>query len=159
MRKKNDILRINDKLLKIDSVDGIALRAHNETDGSICYVAEEGSFMAVGKNERAACFALRKKIFNSKTEEQRINEFVEQHPPEQMLTAEEWVEVHQKLTGSCYKGGYYFLRNNGIKLYETYTTLDFLEIVGNAYSSELFDKLKQIYAVNLQTTQGGIANA
>lgn len=109
------------------------------------YIAESGGLVGTGRTERAAQLALKRKIFNSKTEEQRIEEFVAQHPPDQLLTAAEWVEVHQNLTGSCFRGGFYFLRNNGIKRYEKYTTLQFIDIVSNAYASELMSKLNQIY--------------
>lgn len=87
----------------------------------------------------------KRELFLSKSEEQRIQEFIEKYKPDTMLMADDWILAHSELTGSCGIGAYKFIRSKGIKRYEKYSTLEFLDIVGEAYASTLIEKVKEHY--------------
>lgn len=96
------------------------------------------------KNERSAMLALRKKIFETTTQEERVENFVNTYTPDELHTADEWIEAHQILTGACYVGSHRFIKKMGIKRYEKFTTLEFLEITKNAYDHDVIkDVLKK----------------
>lgn len=140
---------------EVISVDGLTLQIEKAGENNaVCSVVSDGDQqsyhlarrdgqIAAGKTERSAQLALRRKLFQSKTEEQRITDFVKRYPPNEMHTVEEWMEIHQELTGSCCMGGYRFIRSRGLNRYDKYSTLEFLQIVDGAYGGEIIQKIKQ----------------
>ena len=104
-----------------------------------------GKTDAAGRAGRRAELALRRQIFISTSEEERIADFIKNNPPGAERTVEEWMEIHQKLTGSCGIGGYRFIRDRGLKRYERKTTLEFLEAVDGVYGGDVIEKIRKHY--------------
>lgn len=114
-------------------------------DGDILFVVQDGEFSACGMSPDAAENRLRKIKFFMTPEEQRIQNFVTKYKPDDVKTADEWVEIFQELTGACTRGAATFVRVSGKKRYDKFTTLQFLEIVSNVYNAQLIDKVKEHY--------------
>ena len=87
----------------------------------------------------------KQRIFLSKTEDEHIEEFVQNNPPDKMRSVDDWFEEHQKLTGSCWLGGYKWIKDQGLKRYEMYNTLDFLDYVDGVYGGDIIKKVKVHY--------------
>lgn len=146
----NDIINIDGYLVHIKKID------ENEAEGVIINFPDDLPYFIVkkdnewcgGKTKREAELNLKRKIFSKKTEEERIQEFVNQHNLNDSHTAEEWIEIHQTLTGSCFRGAYSFLQSQKIPLYQEYTTENFLKMVESAYCPELINKVRQRYYEN-----------
>lgn len=109
------------------------------------YVIRKGDMCGSGRTKRAATIALEKKIFESKSEAERINDFVSKYAADDLHTTDEWIQAHKELTGSCTVGAYKFIRSKGIKRYEKYTTIDFLNKVDGFYGGGIISKVKKYY--------------
>lgn len=145
--KKNDIVLVDGISVQIDSIDENVMKCHTIEQNKTKFVAYEGEFQASGRTERSAKLKLRRKIFNSKTEEERINEFIFKYKADEKHTADEWVEAHQLLTGSCGRGAWNFLKKMDIRRYDTFTTMEFLDIVDGAYGGDIISKVKRHYTI------------
>lgn len=142
---------------KIVFQDGLSVLIDSETDNIQCghivtdhgnepyYIATLGDISAGGKTERGAQLALQKKIFASKTEDERIEEFVAQYAIDDVHTVDEWIKTHHQLMGSCGMGAYRFIRDKGIKRYAKLTTKEFLDVVDGAYGGDIVAKIKERY--------------
>lgn len=94
----------------------------------------------------------KKRIFESKSDEQRINEFIENNPPYRIRSVDDWFEEHQKLTGSCWMGGYKWIKAKGFKRCDMYSTIEFLNYVNGAYGGEIISNLLKLYATPSPST-------
>ena len=88
--------------------------------------------------------ALRDKMFEDMPEEERIDEFIKEHPevdkPYQNKDLFEW---HHRLTGSCLAGRNAFVKDKGLSLDGSTTVLEFIKLTENAYGGEVIRKLKE----------------
>lgn len=113
-------------------------------EGKIFFIEQNG-FCGQGTTERGALLDLKRKIFNSKTTDQLIQDFVSNFSIDEVHTVEEWIEIHHEYIGSCGRGAYKFIKMSGLKMYEKKTTAEFLEIVKAAYKTELIEQIQQRY--------------
>lgn len=109
------------------------------------FFVEQNGFCGQGTTERGALLDLKRKIFNSKTNDQLVQDFVSNFSIDEVHTVEEWVEIHHEYIGSCGRGAYKFIKMSGLKMYEKKTTAEFLEIVKAAYKTELIEQIQQRY--------------
>ena len=111
----------------------------------ICIAKGEG-FFAHGATIKEAAEALHEKIFEEKSEEERIAEFVAEFPSLDCVvkgsTLHSW---HHILTGSCKQGRDLFCSDNGLPLDSYYTVAEFVTLTKNAYGGEIIRKLKSHY--------------
>lgn len=135
------------KTVYVDSENEGKVTGHIVTDhgNEPYYIATLGDISAGGKTERGAQLALQKKIFASKTEDERIEEFVAQYAIDDVHTVDEWIKTHHQLMGSCGMGAYRFIRDKGIKRYAKLTTKEFLDVVDGAYGGDIVAKIKERY--------------
>lgn len=140
--------------MNLDGVDILVLRTQDDVaegtttrDGEIIpyYVLEKDGILAGGETRHKARRVLQNKIFASRGVERRIEEFVSKCPPDARYTVDEWLELFQNLTGACAIGGLQFIREKGYKRYEVYSTIDFLNAVGDSYAPELMQKVRDHY--------------
>ena len=108
--------------------------------------ADNDEFVTASNPARARD-ALRNYYFTHTTMGQKIDDFVRENPLDQQRHVDEWVEIFHDLTGACAYGSFEFLRDNGIKRYNMYTTAQFLDIVKHAYNSEIIEKIKERYSI------------
>ena len=104
-------------------------------------VKEAGKKVTARREE----IALRRKIFESTPEDERIRDFTTRYPPESSHTVEEWADAFQKLTGACSVGIFRFIRERGYKMTDRYTTTGFLKEVEGVYGGDLITKVKNKY--------------
>lgn len=141
-----------DNIINIDSIflqtinisDNIA-HCINLSNGEDVYIAKQDSIWALGKTERAAQLMLKRKIFYSKSVDEHILDFVNKFSADEIHTTDEWIKIHHEYMGSCGIGAYQFIKQNNIKRYNKYTTLQFLDIVDGAYGGDIVSKIKQYY--------------
>lgn len=142
----NNTIQVDGHTITVDEVRGNTIRGH--TADHPCYVVTEGDVQAYGRTERSAELYLQMKQFQSKTEEERIQEFVSTYGPNDVHTAEDWVEAFIRLSGACYRGSMHWLRDNNIPRYERHTTLEVLDAIENQYGGDLITKVKRYYGGN-----------
>lgn len=140
IEKDGSVISDNEKI----EIFSIESKIIDDLDKPI-FIARKGEEMAEGKTERIAMLSLKKKIFRKTSVEERINNFINKYSPNELHTADEWIQIHQELTGSCYIGARRFLKNNNIKRFAKYTTLEFLDIVEEAYDSDIIATIKNKY--------------
>ena len=110
------------------------------------YIAKGEGFFAHGDTMKAAAAALREKILEEKSEEERIAEFVAEFPSlECAAKGETFYSWHHILTGSCKQGRDLFCSEKGLSLDATYTVSEFIKLTESAYGSEIIRKLKRHY--------------
>lgn len=112
---------------------------------SACYIVRGDGYFAHGETAKEAQDALFEKILEDKPEEERIEDFIAHFPKGKKAKGNEYYEWHHILTGSCKFGRDEFVRQNHIDLNSEYTPEEFIEIVKNAYGSDIIKQLKREY--------------
>ena len=139
----------NDKTLYIEEEDSEIKKgyflAENKIDKIPHFIVEKDGFYGEGSSERGARLALKKQIFNAKTDEQKVEDFVNTFSPTEVHSVDEWIEIHHEYIGSCARGAYAFLKTQGYKRYQKGNTLEFLEVVKQHFNTELIEKIQQRY--------------
>ena len=92
----------------------------------------ERSLFAHGSNLHEAMAALREKIFDNMSDDERIEQFCESFVKNKKYKGTVFYDWHNKLTGSCVFGRDQFVRDNGLDLELLYSVDEFIEIVKNA---------------------------
>ena len=114
-----------------------------------CWVVKQDNTFAHGKTLHKAMDALRDKLFDSASIEERIKAFVEEH--EQLGKAypcSDLCEWHRRLTGSCEIGREEFARSHGIDLKNDSMTVEqFIELTCSAYGGAVIRKLREAYQI------------
>lgn len=108
-----------------------------------CYVVKENGKFAHGATLREAFDGLQEKLYDDRTEEERLTAFKEhfsdfgkKYPARELFT---W---HHILTGSCKAGRMAFCRDKGIDLENgTYSVVEFIRLTKDAYGGEVIRKL------------------
>ena len=111
----------------------------------VCYIAKSQGLFAHGKTAREAATALRDKIFQKMSTEDRIAEFRKRFDKNEKYIAASFFEWHKKLTGSCLMGRQQFIRDYNINLDNEYTVAEFIALTENSYGGDVIQKLKKYY--------------
>ena len=145
--KKGETVNVDGVTILVEKADenGAVGTTANTTDPIWYHLKQLNGIVAGGRTERRATIALKRKIFESTPEQERIADFISANPPDASRTVEEWMDIFQKLTGACSIGIYNFIREHGYKKIDRYTTVDFLREVDGTYSTDLINKLKRHY--------------
>lgn len=117
----------------------------NDFSRTACYVARGEGYYAHGETVEEARSSLMSKIFENRSEEERIDEFVNHFPKGKKAKGTEYYEWHHILTGSCKMGRDEFVKSRGLSLEAEYTPEEFIKITENAYGSEVIKELKKRY--------------
>ena len=138
---------------QIDGVQTILNHIHgNIAEGFIlqsdltltpCYVVKEDGVFAHGATMREAFDALQEKLYDGRTEEERLTAFKEHFPDfGNNYPAKELFVWHHVLTGSCKAGRMAFCLDKGIDLEkDTYSVVEFIRLTKDAYGGEMIRKL------------------
>ena len=111
-----------------------------------CVVVKEGNTFAHGKDLHEAYEALREKMYDDSTEDERLNAFTEHFPEfEGKYPNGELFIWHHILTGSCLFGRKEFAKNHNIDLDGSMSILEFISLTENAYNGGIIRRLKEKY--------------
>jgi hypothetical protein len=107
-----------------------------------CYVARDEGVFAHGDTLEEATSALREKLLEGLSDDERIEKFKEAHPDANAkYPARDLYEWHHILTGSCKAGRDAFVRDHEIDLDGAYTTAEFVALCKDAYGGEIMRRL------------------
>ena len=111
-----------------------------------CFVVKGNNMFAHGDNLHDAMAALRDKMFEDMTEEERIAAFIREHPDKDMAYQnKDLFDWHNRLTGSCMAGRKAFVKDNGLSLDGETTVTEFIRLTENAYGGTTIKALKVAY--------------
>ena len=111
-----------------------------------CVVVKEGNTFAHGKDLHEAYEALREKLYDDSTEDERLAAFIEHYPDfEGKYPNGELFIWHHILTGSCLFGRKEFAKNHNIDLDGSMSILEFISLTENAYNGGIIRRLKEKY--------------
>ena len=107
-----------------------------------CYIVKNGDMFAHGETLRKAQEALRDKLFEDMSEEERIDTFLSEIKPKTEYPVMIFFDWHHRLTGSCEMGRTAFAKDHGFDLDKDTITLEgFLELTKNAYGGSVIRKV------------------
>ena len=141
---------------RIDGVQTILTSVHgNVAKGFIlqsdltmtpCYVVKGNGMFAHGDDLHQAMSALTDKMFEDMPEEERIAEFIKEHPDkDKAYPNQDLFDWHHRLTGSCMAGRNAFVKDRGLTLEGETTVLAFIRLTENAYGGSTIRKLAEAY--------------
>ena len=144
------------KVYVVDSIPTIFTAIHgNVARGFIlqsdltqtaCYIVKGNGMFAHGDDLHKAMSALRDKMFEDMPEEERIAEFIKEHPDkEKAYPNQDLFDWHHRLTGSCMAGRNAFVKDRGLTLDGETTVAEFIKLTENAYGGSTIKALKQAY--------------
>ena len=110
-----------------------------------CYVARVGDSFAHGQTLRQAVADATAKDMEQRPLKERLESFVKAHPIGQPFPAKDYYEWHHILTGSCRMGRDEFCKAHGIQMDDTYTPVQFIHIVKDAYGGDVIEQLTEYY--------------
>ena len=142
------------KVYKIDGAPTIIDNVHgNYAKGKIlkndltvreCFIAKCGNYFAHGATLKQALSDASEKYNENKPLEERISEFNEKFPDNDILIdGNELFSWHHILTGSCLFGRKLFCSDKGLDVNAKYTVREFISLTENAFGSDVIRKLKQ----------------
>lgn len=140
----------------VDGLNTIITSIHNNiAEGFIlerntklvpCYIVKENNKFAHGNTLHEAFNALKEKLYDDSTEEERIEAFKKKFPKyDTKYSNEDLFTYHHILTGSCRMGRESFIKENGLSLEGKTTVREFVELTKNAYGGEIIRLLPQEY--------------
>ena len=133
----------------IDNVRGNVAKGKTLTSDLIthdCFIVKQDGCFAHGDTLADAMSALRDKLFEDMSEEERIAAFIAEHRLGQKYPCRDLYDWHHRLTGSCDMGRREFARDHGIDVdVETRTVEEFIELTRNAYGGEVIRHLEAAY--------------
>lgn len=108
-----------------------------------CYVVKESNQFAHGDTLHDAFNSLHEKIYNSETDEERLNRFKEKFTDFNVkYSAKELFSWHGILTGSCKAGRTAFCKDHDIDIdQDSFTIHEFIELTKNSYGGDIVNKL------------------
>ena len=110
-----------------------------------CWIAKRDNLFAHGDTLKDAVRALREKVLQSSSVEERIVKFKEEFPDlNKKATCKKYFEWHGILTGSCKAGREAWCKDHGISMKEKITVYEFIKLTENAYGGDVIKKLKDI---------------
>lgn len=144
------VYKIDDVPTLIDHVHGNVARGRilrDDLTTEDCYIVKQGSLFAHGETIRKAMDALRDKLFENMSEEERIAEFIKAHVWGKQYSSADYYEWHHRLTGSCDMGRSEFAKRHGYKLTddELLTVEEFIKLTENSYGGSVIIKLREVY--------------
>ncbi len=111
-----------------------------------CYVVKGNGMFAHGDDLHKAMAALRDKMFEDMPEEERIAEFIKEHPDkDKAYPNQDLFDWHHRLTGSCMAGRNAFVKDRGLSLEGETTVTEFIRLTENAYNGEVIKNLAEAY--------------
>ena len=111
-----------------------------------CFIVKNGSAFAHGDGLHDAMEALREKMFEDMSEEERIAEFIKEHPDkDKAYPNKDLFDWHNKLTGSCMAGRNAFVKDRGLTLDGETTVTEFIKLTENAYGGSTIKALAKAY--------------
>ena len=142
------------KVYKIDGVPTIIDSVHgnyakgktlkNDLTVRECFIAKCGNYFAHGATLKQALSDASEKYNENKPLEERISEFNEKFPDNDILIdGNELFSWHHILTGSCLFGRKLFCSDKGLDVNAKYTVREFISLTENAFGSDVIRKLKQ----------------
>ena len=128
---------------------GIAKGAILNSDLSLtnCFVVKQDGLFAHGETLAEAMAALRDKLIEGMSEQERIDAFRADHEPLTMYPIMDFFDWHHKLTGSCEMGRKAFAQRHGIDLSGEMTVEEFIKLTENDYGGDVIKKLKPLYGM------------
>ena len=103
-----------------------------------CYVVKQDNCFAHGETLAEAMEALRDKLFEDMSEEERIAAFLRETEDGKAYPAQYFYDWHHRLTGSCDMGRRQFARDHGIDVENATMTLrEFLALTKDAYGGDV----------------------
>ena len=151
----SDVLEFNhQKVYRIDGIYTIIDSVHgNYAKGKIlrddltvteCFCAKYGNFFAHGDTLKQALQDVSEKYNENKSLEERISEFNEKYPDNNMpIDGNELFSWHHILTGSCLFGRKSFCESKGLDVNAKYTVREFISLTENAFGKDVIKQLKQ----------------
>lgn len=107
-----------------------------------CYVIKHENTFAHGATLAEAREALRNKLFEDMSEEERIDAFLDEFNLTDKYPAKDFFNWHNRLTGSCKQGRETFVKNHGIDLErDAFTVREFCELCKNGYGGNIIEKI------------------
>ena len=129
----------------VDSVRGNVARGfmiNRDKTLSACYVVKVGNCFAHGETLKAAHADALAKYMQDMSEEERIAEFIKDHPTlDAEYPCKDLFKWHNILTGSCEMGRRQFCQEHAIDLESDYTVRFFLDITKDAYGGNVIKKV------------------
>lgn len=109
------------------------------------YVVKENDKYAHGTTLHEAYEALQEKLYDDRTEEERIDAFIKEFPHLNTgYPAKDLFHWHHILTGSCKQGRLAFCHDRGINLDKDYFTVyEFINLTRSSYGAEVIEKLEE----------------
>jgi hypothetical protein len=115
---------------------------NNDLTLTPCYIVKQENVFAHGETLREAMEALRDKLFEDMTEDERIDTFLRETDREKAYLTQYFYDWHHRLTGSCDMGRKQFAQDHGIDLEHGMMTLtEFLELTKDAYGGDVIRKV------------------
>ena len=103
------------------------------------------NYVGIGITMERAEDSLFKRTFRDTSHEERIAQFVKEHPVDKPYSNADLIEWHHKLTASCRRGIRLFLAKHGITR-DGYTTVsEFIRLTENDFGGDIIKKLKDYY--------------
>ncbi len=125
---------------------GFALGAivNNDLTLTRCWIVKGDGYFAHGETLKKARAALLDKIFDDKSEEERIAEFWKCHNRTDKYSGRDLWHWHHRLTGSCEMGRDHFAAEHGIDIDNSaFTVAEFIALCENDYGGGTIRKLKE----------------
>ena len=110
-----------------------------------CYVVKGQGKCAHGDTLQEARESLVKKIMQSMSVEERIDEFCKLFNATDRYPAQTFFQWHNTLTGSCEMGRREFVRSHNISMEASYTVAEFISFCENDYGGDVIKQLKERY--------------
>lgn len=105
-------------------------------------VVRNGTTFAHGENIREAMSALRDKLYDDMSEDERIEAFWKEHNWDDEYTVEDFYRWHHILTGSCDMGRRQFFEQHNLTMEEKHNVAWFIDLTKNAYGGDVIVRLK-----------------
>ena len=111
-----------------------------------CCIVKGHNLFAHGDDLHQAMAALRGKMFEDMPEEERIAEFIKEHPDkDKAYPNQDLFDWHNRLTGSCMAGRNAFVKDRGLSLDGETTVTEFVRLTENTYGGDTIKALKKAY--------------
>lgn len=112
-----------------------------------CFVVKQDGLFAHGETLAKAMAALRDKLVEGMSDQERIDAFRAEHEPLTVYPIMDFFDWHHKLTGSCEMGRKAFAQRHGLDLSGEMTVEEFIKLTENDYGGDVIKKLKPLYGM------------
>ena len=113
-----------------------------------CYIVKDGNKFAHGDTLHSAFNSLQEKLYDDKTEEERIKAFKKKFPKYDVkYSNKDLFTYHHVLTGSCIMGRETFITDKGLSLDGETSIREFVELTKDSYGGEIIKKLPIVYGM------------